>query len=261
MVTFPSIFVSHGSPTLPLTPEVPAHAFLSNLGATLGRPAAILCISAHWETRDPAVSTAPKPETIHDFYGFPAPLYRIRHPAPGAVELAGQARRNIEDAGFACAEDPSRGLDHGAWVPLMLMYPEADVRTAQLSVQMPRGPQHHIALGRALAPLRQEGVLVIGSGGATHNLGEFRGQPADAPPAPHVVAFDAWLAQAAEAGDEATLVDYRRTAPEALRLHPREEHFLPFFVAFGAGGPGAKGRRLHQSFTHGVLSMAAFAFD
>ncbi len=260
MTTLPSIFVSHGSPTLPLTAS-PARAFLSGLGAALGRPEAILCISAHWETREPMVSSAARPETIHDFYGFPAPLYELGYPAPGAPRLAARAAGLLAAAGFACAEDAAQGLDHGAWVPLLLMYPAADVPVAQLSVQMPQGPAHHLALGRALAALRREGVLVLGSGGATHNLAEFRGSSADAPPLPHVLAFDRWLAAAAEAGDEKSLADYRRLAPEARRVHPREEHFLPFFVAFGAGGAGARGRRLHDSFSYGALSMAAFAFE
>ena len=260
MTRLPSVFVSHGAPTLPLGPS-PAREFLAGLGAELGRPEAILCISAHWETREPAVSTSERPETIHDFYGFPAPLYELRYPAPGAARLAQEAARRLAAAGFGCALDPARGLDHGAWVPLLLMYPAADIPTTQLSVQMPLGPAHHLALGRALEALREEGILILGSGGATHNLAELRRQAPDAPPLPHVAAFDAWLAEAAEKGDAASLVDYRLKAPAALRVHPREEHFLPFFVAFGAGGAKARGRRLHRSFSHGALSMAAFAFE
>ena len=260
MTKLPSVFVSHGAPTLPLKPS-PAREFLAGLGAALGRPEAILCISAHWETREPAVSTAERPETIHDFYGFPAPLYALRYPAPGAARLAAEAARLLAQAGFSCAEDPARGLDHGAWVPLLLMYPAADIPATQLSVQMPQGPAHHLALGRTLAPLREKGVLILGSGGATHNLAEFRQHAPAAPPLPAVAAFDAWLAEAAEKGDAASLVDYRRKAPAALSVHPREEHFLPFFVALGAGGAKARGRRLHHSFSHGALSMAAFAFE
>jgi len=259
MARFPSLFVSHGSPTLPLS-ALKARDFLASLGGELGRPEAILCISAHWETSVPAVSTAALPETIHDFYGFPSALYELRYPAPGAVALAGEARRRLKAAGFACAEDPSRGLDHGAWVPLLLMYPAADVPVTQLSLQLADGPAHHLALGRALAPLREEKVLILGSGGATHNLAELRREPQDAPPLPHVAAFDDWLAAAAESGDEESLLDYQRQAPAARRVHPREEHFLPFFVALGAGGAHARGRRLHRSFSHGALSMAAFAF-
>jgi 4,5-DOPA dioxygenase extradiol len=259
MTVFPSVFVSHGAPTLALTP-CPARDFLSGLGRELGRPKAILCVSAHWESPAPTVGAAVEPETIHDFYGFPPSLYELRYPAPGAPALAERAQAVLTQAGFGGTLNSTRGLDHGAWVPLLLMYADADVPVAQLSVNMPLGPAHHLALGRALEPLRREGVLVLGSGGATHNLREFGSAPIDAPPLPHVEAFDAWLKATAEAGDAASLIDYRRTAPDARRIHPREEHFLPFFVAFGAGGPGIKARRIHASFTYSMLSMAAFAF-
>jgi 4,5-DOPA dioxygenase extradiol len=263
MKEFPSVFVSHGAPTLALE-ACPAHTFLESLGTTLGRPEAILCISAHWETPAPAVSVARAAPIIHDFFGFPEPLYRLDYPAPGAPALAERAQTLLDHAGLGVALDPGRGLDHGAWVPLSLMYPGADIPATQLAVQMPprasvSGPAHHLAMGRALAPLRQEGVLVLASGGATHNLSEFA-PPIDRPPPAHVVAFDQWLARTVEAGDEAALVDYQRTAPDARRAHPRAEHFMPFFVAFGAGGPGAAGKRIHRSFTYGALSMAAFTF-
>jgi len=260
MTAFPSVFVSHGAPTLALTP-CPARDFLSGLGKDLGRPTAILCVSAHWELPGPTVSAAVEPETIHDFYGFPEPLYNLRYPAAGAPALAERVGGLLEHAGFDCASDPTRGLDHGAWVPLLLMYPNADVPVAQFAVNMPLGPAHHFAIGHALEPLRREGVLVLGSGGATHNLREFGAYPIDANPLSHVEAFDAWLKATTEAGNTESLIEYRRTAPHPRRIHPREEHFLPFFVALGAGGLQAKGRQIHSSFTYSVLSMAAFAFD
>ncbi|HUC61671.1 MAG TPA: class III extradiol ring-cleavage dioxygenase [Alphaproteobacteria bacterium] len=264
MSEFPSVFVSHGAPTLALE-ACPAHAFLESLGSTLGRPEAILCVSAHWEMPGPAVSGAEGASIIHDFHGFPAPLYRLDYPAPGAPGLAARAKALLDGAGLASTIDPARGLDHGAWVPLRLMYPEADIPTTQLAVQMPpravkNGAGHHLAMGRALEPLRREGVLILASGGATHNLSEFA-PPIDRQPPSHVAAFDAWLARVAEAGDEASLIDWQHSAPEARRAHPRAEHFMPFFVAFGAAGPGAKGRRIHQSFSYGALSMAAFVFE
>ena len=255
----PSVLVSHGAPTLILE-RAPARDFLAGLGATLGRPEAILCVSAHWETAEPAVSTAERPGTIHDFYGFPEALYRLHYPAPGASALARRAAGLLAGAGLGCALDPDRGLDHGAWAPLMLAYPDARVPTTQLSVQPGLGAAHHLALGRALAPLRDEGVLVLASGGATHNLGEFGRHPIGAPPVEYARAFDDWLAEAVEAGRAGDVADYRNRAPHGARNHPSEEHFLPLLVAMGAGGPGAKGRRLHASFTYGVLSMAAFAF-
>lgn len=263
MKEFPSVFVSHGAPTLALE-ACPAHTFLESLGTKLGRPEAILCISAHWETPVPAVSGASDAEIVYDFFGFPEPLYKLDYPAPGASALAERTASLLNAAGLRGAIDPSRGLDHGAWVPLRLMYPGADIPTTQLAVQMPpraeaSGPAHHLSLGRALVPLRREGVLILGSGGATHNLSEFA-PPIDRPALAHAVAFDEWLARHAEAGDTDALVDYQHKAPEAQRAHPRAEHFMPFFVAYGAAGPGAKGRRLHRSFTYGALSMAAYAF-
>ncbi len=254
-MTLPSVFVSHGAPTLPFE-EIPARAFLQGLGATLGRPAAVLCVSAHWERKRPGVSLAAQPETVHDFFGFPEQLYELRYPAPGAPELARRAAGLLEAAGFETALDPERGLDHGAWVPLMLMYPEADIPVTQLSVQTADGPARQFALGEALAPLREQDVLVLGSGGAVHNLPEWR-TARDGPPA-WAAAFDDWLARKIEAGAVEDLVHYRVRAPEAARAHPSEEHFLPLHVALGAGG-GAPGRVLHRSFDHS-LSMAAFAF-
>jgi len=237
--------------------DIPARTFIQGLGKTLGRPRAILCVSAHWEAAQPTASTAPRPETIHDFYGFPDELYRLRYAAPGAPELARRATGLIEAAGGRCAVDGARGLDHGAWNPLMLMYPEADIPVAQLSILSSLEPAPHVALGRALAPLRDEGILILCSGGAVHNLRQFgidRERPAE-----WAIAFDEWLADRIAAGDEAGLVNYRTTQPDGRMAHPRAEHFMPLFVALGAGG-GA-GRALHRSFAHGSLSMAAYAWD
>ena len=259
MAARPAIFVSHGSPMLMFEP-VRARDFIAHLGAELGRPKGIALVSAHWETVNPRASVVARPPTIHDFGGFPDELYQVRYPAPGAPEIARRAVDLLGEAGLTAAVDPARGLDHGAWVPLALMYPDADIPVAQISIQTPLGPAHHVAVGRALAPLREEDVLVLASGGATHNLYTMERGAHDAPP-PWAVAFDDWLAAALEAGDEEALVNYRSRAPYAREAHPRDEHLLPVFVAFGAGGPGTKGRRLHRSFTHGSLSMAAFAFE
>jgi 4,5-DOPA dioxygenase extradiol len=194
--------------------------------------------------------------------GFPPALYDHRYAAPGAPALAGRVAGLLREAGISCAVDPLRGLDHGAWVPLKLMYPEADVPACQLSVQSPLGPEHHIALGKALAPLRGEGVLILGSGSATHNLADFRFlRRIDEPPRPYVKPFDDWLVTTVAAGDEKALADYRR-APEGARNHPSAEHFLPIFVPFGAAlaaGEG-RGRTLHRSYTYGILAMTAFAW-
>ena len=259
MAQRPAIFISHGSPMLMFEP-VPARDFIAHLGTELGRPKGIALVSAHWETASPRASVVARPPTIHDFGGFPEELYQVQYPAPGAPEIARRAVDLLGQAGLTAAADPARGLDHGAWVPLALMYPNADIPVAQISIQTTLGPAHHVAVGRALQRLRDEDVLVLASGGATHNLYTMERGRHDAPP-PWARAFDDWLATALEAGAEDDLVNYRSRAPYAREAHPRDEHLLPAFVAFGAGGPGAKGRRLHQSFTHGSLSMAAFAFE
>jgi 4,5-DOPA dioxygenase extradiol len=253
---WPTLFVSHGAPTLVLE-DHPARHFLARLGREIGRPEAIVCVSPHWETPEARLSSAERPETIHDFYGFPEPLYRLRYRAPGAPAVAAGAAGLIAEAGIPSGLDPSRGLDHGAWAPLLLMYPEADIPVTQLSIQHQKGPAGAYALGQALQPLRREGVLILASGGAVHNLRQFAIDSTR--PADWAIAFDDWLASRIEAGDQADLLDYRRQ-PFAAAAHPRDEHLLPLFAALGAAGREAKGRTLHRSFDHGSLSMASYAF-
>jgi 4,5-DOPA dioxygenase extradiol len=253
----PSLFISHGSPMLPLT-EAPARAFLEGLAGTLERPKAILVASAHWETARPAVNAVARNDTIHDFHGFPPALYRLSYPAPGDPVLAERVSGLLREAGFAGETDYTRGLDHGAWVPLLLAYPDADIPVLQVSVQSELGPAHHLRLGQALAPLRDEGVLVIGSGSWTHDLRRFRGQAIDAPEAPDVVAFSDWMDTALAEGRRDDLLAYRSTAPYAVQEHPTEEHLLPLFVAMGAGGDTP--RRIHRSASYGILRMDAYSF-
>ncbi|MBI3709382.1 MAG: dioxygenase [Proteobacteria bacterium] len=253
------IFVSHGAPTL-LIEDVPARDFLAGLGVELGRPKAILVVSAHWETDAPTIGAHPSPETIHDFYGFPEELYRLRYAAPGTPAVAGAVKGALEAAGIAATLDPDHGLDHGAWAPLMLAYPNANIPVTQLSIQPARGPSHHYAVGRALAGLKDQDVLIMASGSATHNLRGLAWGRHNAVPA-WAEEFDAWLAERIEACEAGALMNYRQLAPGAVQAHPRDEHFLPLFVALGAAGEGARGRRIHASFTHGGLSMAAFRFD
>ena len=263
MSPLPTLFVSHGSPTVAVDPT-PAHRFLRSLGRRLPRPRAILCVSAHWETEVAAVTAAARPETIHDFAGFPEALYALRYPAPGDPALAETVVARLGAAGIDARPDPARGLDHGAWIPLLLIFPEADIPVLQLSVQPAAGTDHQLALGRALAPLREEGVLVLGSGAVTHNLADALGRlragaTATSDPAPDwAVAFDGWVAETVERGDLAALAAYRARAPFAATAHPTEEHFLPLLVAAAAGG--GRGRRLHGSFEFGSVGMAAFAF-
>jgi 4,5-DOPA dioxygenase extradiol len=254
--TLPSVFLSHGSPLLPFE-DIPARGFMAGLAKTWPRPGAILSVSAHWQQPQPTVSAAPAPETIHDFHGFPDELYRLRYPAPGAPALARRVEALLRGAGLACVVDAERGLDHGAWNPLLLIYPAADIPVTQLSILSDGGPAAHLALGRALVPLRQEGVLVLASGGVVHSLRQFhvdRERPAD-----WAVSFERWLAEAIESGDEAAMLDYR-ARPDGPLAHPTDDHILPLFVALGAGA-GVKGRPLYRGFAHGSLGMAAYAWE
>ena len=257
-----SVFVSHGAPTLAIDPHDPTHVFLQGLGELVGKPRGIVCVSAHWEAKVPTLGAAPSPPTIHDFYGFPEALYRIRYGAPGDPALAKRAHALLEAAGISVREDAQRGFDHGAWVPLSLAWPHANVPVVQLSVQSGLDASHHLALGRALSPLRDEGILVLGSGGATHDLRRaMLGGREDAPVPHDVEQFEAWLVSNVENGATDTLVGWESNAPFARQNHPTPEHFLPLFVPLGAAPAGTKGRVLHRRFAYGALSMAAFAWD
>lgn len=261
MTSLPTLFVSHGSPMLALQ-DSPARRFLQGLGAALPRPEAILVVSAHWQTAGaPAVSLAEHPQTIHDFGGFPRALFEIAYPAPGAPSAAGRAAQLLEAGGFQVGRSMQRGLDHGAWVPLCVMYPDAQVPVAQLSLVHGATPAENERLGRALAALRGEGVLVVGSGALTHNLFEFRGQAIDAPAQHWVSEFEGWMKARLENGEREALLDYRQRAPFAVQNHPTDEHLMPLFVAMGAAGAQAQATQLHASFEHGVLAMDAYAFN
>lgn len=261
MSRMPTLFVSHGSPMLAVT-DTPARSFLQALGRTLPQPKAVIVFSAHWESMGgPAVSMAAQPETIHDFGGFPDELYAIQYPAPGAPELARRAAALLEQAGYAVRRSDSRGLDHGAWVPLRLMYPAADIPVMQISLLRDAPPAEHGKLGQALSALRDEGVLIIGSGSLSHNLSEFRGHDIDAAVPPWVQEFSDWMNDALTAGRLADVLDYRAKAPHARRNHPTEEHLLPLFAAMGAAGPACKAERIHASVEYGVLAMDVYAFS
>ncbi|MGC2048348.1 MAG: class III extradiol ring-cleavage dioxygenase [Gallionella sp.] len=256
----PVLFVSHGAPTLSLEPGDTGAAW-RKLGKQLPKPAAILVVSAHWETRTPTISRAVHPETIHDFSGFPAELYKMQYPAPGAPEMAQAAAHALQQAGKPVQLDDAHGLDHGAWVPLKLMYPKADIPVAQLSLQPDKNPAWHIEVGRALRPLREQGVLIVGSGSITHNLGEvFRHRPGTPVPA-WVTEFREWMAQQVSAGDLAALGAYRSRAPHAVRNHPTDEHLLPLFVALGAADKIDSAQHLNQVMTYGLLAMDMWLFD
>lgn len=256
----PVLFVSHGAPTLPLEPGDTGAAW-RKLGAQLARPTAILVISAHWATRVPTLSTAEHPATIHDFSGFPDALYQLRYPTPGAPGLARDAAALLTQAGIPVQFDETRGLDHGAWVPLTFLFPAADIAVTQLSLQPEQDPAWHFKLGQALQPLREQGVLILCSGSITHNLRALFAHPQGAPVPPWVSEFCDWMAAKVGAGDVESLLDYRRLAPHAAQNHPTDEHLLPLYVALGAAGEKSTVQHLNAVMTYGFLAMDAWQFD
>lgn len=260
MSKLPTLFISHGAPDLALRHSA-TRDFLIQLGRQLERPQAIVVISAHWNTTQPLVSATLQPETIHDFGGFPAELYALKYAAPGAPQLAHRIDRLLQAAGFDSKVVTNRGLDHGAWNPLMLMYPDADIPVTQLSIQPHRDPAYHLRLGESIESLRSEGVLILASGTATHNLWELGGYSDKLAPPAWVADFADWLEQKVLAGDRTALTDYQHQAPYSKRNHPTPEHLLPLFVAIGAGGKDAKVTQLHSSYSYGILNMSAFSFE
>jgi 4,5-DOPA dioxygenase extradiol len=260
-MSMPALFISHGSPMLAIEDSA-ARRFLLGLGKALPRPKAIIVVSAHWESLGgQVVSLASHPETIHDFGGFPEALFEIQYPAPGAPAIAVQAAELLENAGFEVGRNATRGLDHGAWVPLRLMYPEADIPAAQISLRRGASPAENEQLGQALRKLREDGVLIVGSGSLTHNLYALRGASIDAEVPSWVSDFSGWMHARLQANQREALLDYRAQAPFAVRNHPTEEHLLPLFVAMGAAGDAPNAQRLHASFEHGVLAMDVYAFS
>ncbi len=255
----PTLFLSHGSPMRAVEPGDAGAAWRA-IAQALPRPRAVLMVSAHWETDMPMVTANAKPQTIHDFGGFPDALYRLRYPAPGAPQLAARVVELLKGTGITAGQDGCRGLDHGAWVPMMHMYPHHDVPVAQLAVQPGRDTSHHLALGRALTPLAHDGVLVVGSGHVTHNLRDWIGHRGANEPLPYAASFASWLHDTLAKHDDDALLAYRERAPGAARAHPSEEHFLPIFVAWGAAGRDALAERVYEGFDGPALSMDAYAF-
>jgi 4,5-DOPA dioxygenase extradiol len=220
------------------------------------RPRAILVVSAHWATRAPAVSAAPQPETIHDFHGFPPPLYELAYPAPGAADLAAEVAELIPGIQI----ERKRGLDHGAWSPLRFMYPAADIPVIQFAVMPQASAEEHYRLGQMLQPLTGHDVLILGSGGLTHNLRDIVADAADGDALPYVREFRDWFAAALERRDLAALVDWRQQAPHAVRAHPSVEHLLPLYVALGAAGEGAIVKTIYRDYQLAALALDAFVF-
>ncbi len=232
-------------------------AFLEGLIGTLDRkPDAVVVVSGHWEEVAFAVNTSPQPPLLFDYYGFPEHTYRLTYPAPGSPVLAWRVRSLLDAAGFATSEDAQRGLDHGVFVPFKLVLPDADVPVVELSLRRDLDPAAHLRAGRALAPLRDEGVLVVGTGMSFHNLRAFG--PAATEPSK---AFDAWLGDAVALPDEQARDDRLaawKAAPAARFSHPREEHLLPLMIAAGAAN-GDAGRRIYADQVMGA-TLSAFRF-
>jgi 4,5-DOPA dioxygenase extradiol len=253
----PVFFISHGAPTFALEPGLLGPQ-LQKRGARLADVKAVLVVSPHWQTRDVKVTTTQTPETVHDFGGFPAELYTLQYPAPGQPALANAAAQLLTDAGFATGLDAQRGLDHGAWVPLYHLLPKADVPVFQVSMPASLTTAQAVDMGRALAPLRAQGVVIVASGSMTHNLYEIQ-QP-DAQPEAYAQEFAAWVRTAVQAHAVKPLINYRSEAPHAARAHPTQEHFLPLLVALGAQQDGDTVQVLDGGMTHGVLSMESYVW-
>ena len=254
MNTAPSLFVSHGSPMFAVEPGQLGPR-LRTLGEALHDVRAVLVVSPHWQTRGVRVMASARPETIHDFGGFPSVLYTLHYDVDGAPELATQAAKLLADAGFEVAIDEQRGLDHGAWVPMRHLRPQGDLPVFQVSLPHDIDAAGALRLGAALAPLREQGVLIVGSGSMTHNLYEFRQHIQDPE---YAQQFADWVQAAVVRHDVEGLVDYRRRAPHAQRAHPTEEHYLPLLVALGASRPDDAAQFIEGGMTYGVLSMDSY---
>jgi 4,5-DOPA dioxygenase extradiol len=255
-VNMPALFVGHGSPMNAIE-DGPFRRSWSDLGRRLPRPRAILCVSAHWETRGVRLTAAEAPVTIHDFYGFPQPLFDVRYAAPGDPGLARRVASMLADASPGL--DLSRGLDHGCWSVLLAMYPEADVPVLQLSLDTRQPASFHYGLARGLAPLREDGVLVVGSGNLVHNLrlADF-GLEAGYDWA---VRFDAELGARIQSGDHAALVDYAALGDDAARAIPTPEHYLPLLYVLALETPRDALRQFNERCVLGSISMRSIVLE
>jgi 4,5-DOPA dioxygenase extradiol len=258
----PSLFLSHGAPTLALE-RSPAGQFLDSLGTALPRPRAIVVASAHYLSPQAAAGAAGTPRTIHDFSGFPQALHELQYPAPGAPRLAEEILRRWRAAGLEPRTEATRGLDHGVWVPLLRMFPAAEIPVVPVAVDPRADARAHFRIGRALAGLGDEGVLVIGSGGFVHSLGDLDWRDAQAPMAGWAAEFADWMHARLLERDLDALLDWSQRAPHAARAHPTVEHLMPLFVALGAAsadGMAPSARRLHRSHQFASLALDAYAF-
>lgn len=254
----PSLFLAHGSPMLAIE-RSPYAEFLEAYAERLGKPKAILVFTAHWEAPVTTISSAAGPyDTIYDFGGFPDELYQVTYPAPGAPNIADAAAERLAAAGLPVERDFSRGLDHGSWTLLSRMYPDADVPVVQASVNPYAPADVHFEIGKALSGFGKEGVLVIGSGVTVHNLRAVKwGQQT---PERWAVEFDDWLVERTLEGRVDELFQYEALAPMARLAVPRAEHFVPYFIAYGAGNPARTPEVIHRSYMFGTLSNLSMLF-
>ena len=255
--TTPVLFISHGAPTFATAPSR-LGPLLRTLGTQLPDIKAVLVVSPHWQTQGVTVMRTVRPETVHDFGGFPPDLYALQYPVDGAPALANAAAALLNAAGLAVGFDDRRGLDHGAWVPLRHLLPAGQVPVFQVSMPVNLTTATAVKLGRALAPLRAQGVLIVASGSMTHNLYDFR--PSGGQPEAYAEAFTAWVQTAVRARALQPLIHYRAQAPHAARAHPSEEHFLPLLVALGATTELDAVRVLPGGIDHAALSMESYVW-
>uniref|UniRef100_A0A6F8Z9N4 stizolobate synthase n=2 Tax=Bougainvillea TaxID=3540 RepID=A0A6F8Z9N4_9CARY len=251
-------YISHGTPMLAVDEAVPARKFFKEWREKVDgrKPNSILIISAHWETHHPTITAVDRCDTIYDFYGFPSSLYKLKYPAPGAPQLAKQVEQLLTNAGFKDVKmDNKRGLDHGSWVPLMLMYPEANIPICQLSIQMNKDAIHHYNMGKALASLKEQGVLIIGSGSATHNPRAIGLEAKKA-----VAQFDQWLEKTLISGRYQDVNEYEKKAPHAKMAHPWPDHLYPLHVAMGAADTNSKAELIHRSQCPNTISYPCYKF-
>ena len=257
MNRLPTLFVSHGAPTFAIEPGR-AGEQLTTLGRTLEKPRVVVIVSPHWRTRSVEVTASSMLETIHDFGGFPSALYQIKYDASGDPVFAKRTVDVLSSEGIDAKLNLRRGLDHGAWVPLLHLYPAADVPVVQVSMPAQLNSESAYRFGQALAPLAQEGALIIGSGSLTHNLYEFRSDAAQE--APYAREFTTWVRAAVANNQVDRLRLALELAPHAARAHPTDEHFLPLLIAVGASRDTTKVTVLDGGIRHGVLAMESYVF-